>query len=69
MKGGDRTGQVWAYMGRPYLFLHRGDGPQGSTAPWNDWIMLDLVSGVTLVTKLVRDTSMEDLADRWERLA
>lgn len=65
----DRTGQVWAYLGRPYLFVARGDGPQGSTAPFNDWHMLDLSTGKLQSTRLYRNAPMEDMADRWERLA
>jgi hypothetical protein len=65
----DRTGQVWAYMGRPYLFLVRGDGPQGSTAPYNDWLIMDLGSGKAQSTRLYRENPMEAMVDRWERLA
>jgi hypothetical protein len=62
----DRTGQTWLYIDRPYTFLCRGNGPQGSTAPWNDWIILDLTFGKTIVTRLYRDMTME--RQRWERL-
>lgn len=65
----DRTGQVWAYMGRPFLFVCRGPGPQSSTAPFNEWVVLDLSTGRPQPMRLFRDTLMEDQSDRWQRLA
>ncbi len=64
----DRTGQVWTYMGRPFAFVARGDGPQSSVAPYNDWLMLDLSTGKTQSTRLYRKTPMEEQS-WWVRLA
>lgn len=65
----DRLGQVWAYLGRPYMFVARGKGPQSSVAPYNDWLMLDLTTGKTQTTRLYRAIPLEEFVDRWQRLA